>query len=580
MIFASRNAAPPIAMLCLVAALLPLSGCPEKADNRRYDPGVPIMAANYANSAAYRNTIGELTSYQGVNPMAVRGYGLVVGLGRNGSTICPPAIYDKLVQSVYKHHDFVNPAVGHNDLTPEQLIKDPDTAVVLVAGAIPPGAVEGSKFDLFVLAVPGTDTKSLRGGRLYTTDLNIYRVVGPNTTIQGKILARGRGPLFHNPFADETSATRDDPLEAIILGGGEVMESRRIRLVLSQPSYPRARQIMDRVNEQFPSSDKKVADAVTPAFVQINIPPRWRDDHEHFLALVRALYLTRDPTFGAQRAHELAAEIGRPDAPHAMIAVCFEGLGQASIPELEPLYADTRPWVSFHAAAAGVRLGDHVAVDAMARHAGDASSEFRYQAIRSLGRAEGMSGAVQALRQLLNDQDPRVRVAAYEELARRGDYELSTTLVADDNFYLDLVPTTGSPFLYAKRTDTRRIAVFGDGLTLTPPVFYRSPEGSLTIDWPAGAEELRLIRRTPVGAVSDSIAGPTDVAKLVEFLGNDVQVVDHQVLGLGLDYGTIVRALYHLTQDRSIGAPLVLEHPNAAEEFGPVKKAGRKESEL
>ena len=43
----------------------------------------------------------------------------------------------------------------------------------------------------------------------------------------------------------------------------------------------------------------------------------------------------------------------------------------------------------------------------------------------------------------------------------------------------------------AKRTATRRIALIGDGLKLETPVFYRSPEGTLTIDWPQGAEHPR-----------------------------------------------------------------------------------------
>lgn len=568
------------ALLSLSAVLLLCPGCGEKKDTGRRDPGVAYLPSPYSSSVAYRGTVGELTYFQGVNAMAVRGYGLVVGLGDKGSTSCPRTIHDKLIQSVYKHHDFNNPAVGRNDVTPEQMLKDPDTAVVLVEGEIPPGAVAGAAFDLFVRAIPGTDTTSLRGGRLYTTDLNVYRAVGPTSTIEGKILAQGRGPLFHNPFSDDKSATRDDPLEAIILGGGEVVESRRIRLVLAEPSYPRARQIMDRINDQFPGGDEKTADALTPSFVQITVPAKFHDDYDHFLSLLRCLYLTRDANFAAQRSRELAAELLRPDAPHALISLCFEGLGRICIPDIEQLYADTRGWVSFHAAVAGVRLGDHIAVDALALHANSATSDYRYQAIRALGRADDLPGAGQELRRLLNDEDPRVRVAAYEELARREDYQLRSKTVADDNFHLDIVPSTASPLVYAKRAGTRRIALFGDGLRLDQPVFYRAPEGTLTIDWPEGAPQPTLLRVTPRGAVSEPIPGPGELPELVEFLGRDVELDGDKVLGLGLDYGSVVRALYYLTKDKALDAPFVLEQPNAAELFGPLKKLGRKESDL
>ena len=49
-----------------------------------------------------------------------------------------------------------------------------DTAVVVVEGLIPPGATEGTRFDLRVFAHPMTSTTSLEGGRLYTTCLCLY----------------------------------------------------------------------------------------------------------------------------------------------------------------------------------------------------------------------------------------------------------------------------------------------------------------------------------------------------------------------------------------------------------------------
>jgi hypothetical protein len=545
----------------------------------RFDPGVPPIPSPYASSAAYRNTIGELTSIQGTAGMAVRGYGVVVGLGTRGCTTIPRPLFERVVQSVYKHHDFVDPIVGSNPVSPEQFLRDPDTAIVLVEGLIPPGAVKGSRFDLVVRAVPGTDTKSLRGGRLYSTDLYIYRDTAPGESIMGKVIAEGRGPLFHNPFSDDKSATRDDPLEAVVLGGGEVEESRRVRLVLSEPSYPFARRIMDRINEQFPG-EAKVADAVSPSFIQITIPARFVDDHDHFLGLIRALYITRDPSFGVQRARELSEELRMPDSPHAMISLAFEGLGRTSLPELELLYGDQRDWVSFHAAAAGLRLRDHAAADALAVHATKPSSPFRYQAIRALGRSEGMANALHTLRNLLNDEDPRVRVAAYDELARTHDYSLNTTRVAEDNFFLDLVPTKSEPLIYVKRTGTRRIALFGDGMRIAQPVFYRAPEGTVTIDWPAGEDELKLVRLTPRGALSDRIVAPTDLPELVRFMGSDVVVIGKDVQGAGLDYAHIVRALYRLCADGSINARFVLEEPNAAEIFGPTERPGRKETEF
>ena len=65
-----------------------------------------------------------------------------------------------------------------------------------------------------------------------------------------------------------------------------------------------------------------------------------------------------------------------PTAPHALIAVAFEGLGRAALPELDRLYGHSKDYVSFHAAAAGLRLGDHIAADTMVMHAGKTGSKF------------------------------------------------------------------------------------------------------------------------------------------------------------------------------------------------------------
>lgn len=559
-----------------------LGGCVvEKENKAKVEVGVAHADNPLAKSAAYRDTIGSLTYYDGMGPMRVRGYGLVVGLGKNGSSDCPRAIYDRLVQSLYKHHRFSSSIVGVKNITPEQLIADPDTAVVLVQGEIPPAAVEGTRFDVGVMALPGTQTKSLRGGRLFTADLEVFREVGPSASISGQVLAMAAGPVFLNPFAEGDAATKSNPLEGIVVGGGVAVKDRRVRLVLTQPSYPKARQIQDRINTQF-SGPTKVADALSPSFIQLHVPREFHDDTAHFLSLVRSLYLTRDPAFEGARAVALAEEIVHPTARHAQISQCFEGLGRAALPKLNELYVHNKDYVSFHAAVAGMRLGDHVAADCLAMHAAKADGEFRYQAIRAMGEAKGMGAAAVALRKLLHDSDPRVQIAAYEALVKRGDPTIESVPIAGDNFALDHIPEASSNFIYVKRTGSRRIALFGDELQCSPPVLYRAPDGSVTINAAAGEEELTVLRSVVAsGTTSPPIPAPRSLPPLIRLLGNEAGIAPGgAVAGLGLDYGAVVRALYYLCQDQAVNAKFILEQPNAAELFGPAQLAGRPESEL
>jgi len=534
-----------------------------------------------AGSAAVRDTIGALAYYDGLRPMRVRGYGVVVGLGNNGSEDCPPKIFNELVQTMSKQRRVTGRAVGVKDITPERLLRDVDTAVVMVQGEIPPAAVTGSRCDVFVMALPGTQTKSLRGGRLFTTDLRVHRDVASGASIPGRVLARAAGPLFLNPFSGDESATKSNPLQATILGGGIVTEDRRVRLVLMNPSHVWARRIRDRINAHFPGPEI-TADAVSPSFVRIRVPREYYEDEAHFLALVKSLYVSRDPRFEATRARELADELVQMSAPHALIALAFEGLGRSALPVLGNLYAHPKGYVSFHAGVAGLRLGDHIAGDAVARHAQDPASEFRFQAIRALGEAKSMAGTAIALRNLLLDEDPRVQTAAYEALAERNDTSIESTPIGGDNFILARVATSPLDFVYVKRSDSREIVLFGDDLKCTPPALYRAEDGSLTITASEGDSTMTVLRVVvPSGTTSPLIPAPFELWPLLRLLGSDAGVdLDDDVTGLGLDYAAIVRALYHLSRDGSLNAKFILQQPNAAELFGPPQPAGRPESEL
>jgi flagellar basal body P-ring protein FlgI len=566
-----------------VIALCAHGGCVWfEEGGAKLDLGVDPKLSALANSAAYRDTIGAYTYYEGLRPMRVRGYGLVVGLGKNGSRDCPPRVRERLVENMYKRERFPGSVIGVEDITPERLIDDIDTAVVIVQGEIPPAASKGDRFDVAVAALPGTQTKSLCGGRLYTTELQVFRSTSPTTSISGQVLAHASGPIFLNPFSGDEAATRSNPLEGIVIGGGEAIRDRRVRLVLTEPSYQRARQIQDRINAQFTGA-RFIADAISPSFIRLDIPPKYEGDAAHFLALVRAVYLSSDPRFQAIRTRMLAEELVHPTAPHEQISLAFEGLERAASPVLNELYTHPKDHVSFHAAAAGLRLGDHIACDAMILQAQSPTSEYRFQAIRALGGAQGMGGAAIALRKLLHDKDPRVQIAAYEALLQRRDPTIQSTRLAGDNFFLDQVQALGSgDFIYVKRGDSRRIALFGRELRCSPPIFYRAPDGSITINAESGDEKLTILRVVVAsGATSSPIDAPLELPALIELMGRDADIgLNGQVTGLGLDYTTVVRTLYHLTEDHSINARFILEQPNAMELFGPTRPEGRPESEL
>ena len=579
-------------LLGLCGALLLAAACehgafkidwpPAKGKAEVEEKTVATPVKGITTSLAYRDTVAQQGVFDGLRFMRVRGYGVVAGLGTRGSRECPEPIRRRLLQEMYKLDVFSHRGGTAPPVTPEQLLDDLDTAVVVIEGDIPAAAPKGTRFDVTVRALPGTQTVSLEGGRLYTAELHIFRETQPDAWIEGKVLANAAGPVFVNPFGgDEESATPRTLREGRILGGGVSLEDRRVRFVLSRPSFQRAQAITSAINQRFPSQTK-AANPPSQAGIDITVPPAFRDDPFRFLALIRHLYLPRGPGFVDQRAQDLAREILDPDAPHADIALALEGIGRTVLPTVEKLYTESRPHARFYAALAGLRLGNDVAVEVIDAFARDERSPYRLTAIEELGRAKASSRAATVLRGLLDDPDPRIRVEAYEALVFRKDESLRSRSIGGNDFQLDVVPSPQPALAYIRRAGAPRIALIGSDVRCQPPVFYRDAEGMLTISADVGDTSLTLLRKTPYGnRVSPPLPGPLDVAELVAMLGDRPEVLDSgQVHGLAFDYSAVSHVLYELCRLRCVNAKFMMQSPSVTEMFGPLPPTGRPESEL
>ncbi|MCP4249218.1 MAG: hypothetical protein GY778_19415 [bacterium] len=538
-------------------------------------------ADSTAISLAIKDTIAQQAFVEGLRRMRVMGYGLVVGLGDRGSPDCPRDVRDKLLKEMHRRPEFHRAGTSENPITPTMMIEDPDTAVVLVQGEIPAGAPSGTTFDLSVSAVPGTQTTSLRGGYLYYCDLTVYRMLSSEKGIPGKVLARAEGPVFLNPFSDKPdAATRSGERRGMILGGGTVTTDRRLRLVLAQPSYGTARAVAATINNRFPGRTK-TADPISPSYIRLMLPREYDSDPLHFLALVQHLYSVHRPGFADKRMRALVEEIVEPDALYEDIAFAWEGLGRRVIPEISRLFTHDHQSVRFFAALAALRLGDEVAVEVMADLAADDRSPHQFEAITALGQAPDQFRAAGPLLALLDDETPSVRTAAYEALLERGDPAIVTTRIGRANFALDLVPSHGEHLIYAKRTGSRRLAVFGSPVRFQPPLFYRHPNGEITLNAEETDTEITVLYQDHR---SDRLAPPArldyDVPKFAAVMGNPRPRHSEAPLGLGRDYGTIVHLLHDMCELRAVNARFVMERPSVGRLFGPRQPTGRRESEL
>ncbi|HUW82119.1 MAG TPA: flagellar basal body P-ring protein FlgI [Phycisphaerae bacterium] len=533
-------------------------------------------------SKAIEGTIGSVAYIRGQRRMAVKGYGVVAGLGQNGSTDCPPQIRKYLGDQISKRYR-PGATVSGIGVSPEKLLSDPDTAVVTVFGEIPAAAQEGARFDVWVEALPRSETRSLACGSLYTCDLKLPGGGGSTDLVEGRTLAMAAGPVFVKPFASATD--RQEGGEAhlrggVVLGGGVVTSPRRLQLVLVAPSYQVARRVQDRINGRFGATED-VADATSPSLVDLSIPPEWVGREARLLALVMRLYLYSDPSVLEQRAQDLVEELLDAETDAESIALAWEGIGRSVLPVIHLLYSHPSPRASFHAASAGFRLGDEMAVEVLARHARDAASPHRLAAVRTLGEGQVIS-AVAVLETLLTDADQQVRLAAYRGLRRTSSAKIRSYQVGRDNFTLDVIACEGPALIWAKRTEAQRIALLGAPLSVIPPVFYVHPSEALTLSADEGAGALTLVRRTPYsGMVSGPIRVGLDVEHMVRLLGGEAGADDQgRVTGVGMDYAQVLEVVSRLCQDGVIAASFALEEPALVELTSPLRPEDRPESEF
>ncbi|KPK86007.1 MAG: hypothetical protein AMJ81_02245 [Phycisphaerae bacterium SM23_33] len=523
-------------------------------------------------------TVAQYADLVGAEPVTVRGYGVVVGLGRSGSSEVPPALRKRLTDQMYKHK-LSSPMAGTSQLTPARILADEDTAVVGVSGVVPPAGPPNTRFDLNVEALRGTQTTSLDGGVLMTVELHMALDETVGTVREAKSWAIGRGVVFVNPFIDRGNPADKAKLRVgRILNGGTVTRGQPLRLTLREPDYLVAHNIQERLNERFGKGLAKVARGKTPAMIELEIPPAYRDDYEHFLRLVMHVYLVGGPAGQEEHARQLSRAIVLPTARREDISLVWEAMGRQVLPVIQPLYGSENLAAAFYAARAGLRLGDPLAVEPMIHLAKLADSSHQLQAVLELGRARQFIQGVGVLRQLLAGKNQLLRVAAYEALLEHGSTGAIQREDISGQFRLDIIQADADYTVYATRTGPPTIMLFGHNVPIYRPVFYCPPDELVTINAMRDASEISVYRKVPrTEKMSETFKLPPRVDELIRVLGKlPTQGRDGRPEGLGLTYSQVVRVLYGLCEEGHIPAEFVLQPAPAMRRiYGSTAATGR-----
>ena len=509
-------------------------------------------------------TVAQYADLVGADEMLARGFGVVVGLGQAGSDEMPRNVRAYLVREMLRQ-GLASYKYGTESLTPRQMLKDKDTAAVIVAGRIPPAAPPGTRFDLHVEVLPKSQTTSLDGAILLSTKLRLALTTAGSSVGKGKTWALGRGEVFVNPFVDRTKPAEQAKLRAgRIPGGGIVTRPRPLRLVLRRADYRMASLIGRQLNERLGGSED-IAEAKSHSVIDLRIPRQWRADYAHFLELVMHVYLLGGAADEERHAKQLTRAILQPTARHEDISLVWEAMGRRVLALIQALYASPNPAAAYYATRAGLRLQDPLALDAMVGFALHANTPHQIPAIRELGRARWAMRPVHTLRRMLSTPNELVRVAAYEALLDHGPSSAIQRIAVSRDFFMDVVDTEQHYAVYATRTGQPKIVLFGRNIPVLCPMFYSPPDELVTINALAGGKQVTVYRKIPrTGRMTGAFPVDPQAQELVKKLGSPPEpAADGSIKGLGLTYSQVVGVIHALCKGKHMPADFVLQRTPA-----------------
>ncbi len=494
-------------------------------------------------------TIGSICEPSGFASIQVQGYSLVWGLPGTGSGQCTPAVKEQLRQLLHKYGKDNSLSEYYQGMTADQIIESTTTAVVMVRGLVPAGAPRGKKFEVQVTSFPNTQTTSLQGGQLMKTEL---QVVAPGRTGQplaSRAIAFAEGPIFINPFAQSTQ--KADPRYGVVLNGGKTLFDRNIQLAIMQPDYRTAQLIQRRINSRFGNIDEKNIAEAKRNSVALQIPKTYREDYQHFVALVMGLYLQDNPGYLENKVRELNETAQKPDADYESIALAWEGLGRICLPSLEKLYQNSTGKLQYYAARTALYLDNRKAIDTLIQIAMDDAHPCQLQAARDLKRTAGDPSARSCLKKLLNHTNVRLRLLAYDGLSTIQD-PCITSVTIPSGYRVDFVETSGASLVCAWTTEDPRIVFFGRETRCHDNIFFESKD-LLTINSRPNENTVTIIRQLGQDQKFATLTSSNQVGDLIQTLAMPLQNPKaRKRSGAGLSFSQLAGVLYRLCEDNQV----------------------------
>ena len=506
----------------LCCGFLGLAGCGTWLDWRHVgseNPDVPPEPAN----AIKTKLIGHLAIPYNMHPLRVEAVGLVSNLPGTGSDPAPGPQRAALVAEMQTR----------GVKTPSAVLSSKNTSLVLVQAYLRPGIQKGDAIDVEVRTPSRSETTNLRGGYLLPTRLKELAVMDDSMIHEGTPLAEAQGAILVNPLAKEGNDVVG-LCRGRILGGGRARISRPLALVIPDSSNQKLttiNQMVDAINKRFHKNDKGiqsgVAKAIRKEYIELAVHPRYKDNIERYVRVVRAIALRETPSEQADRIALLKSRLLDPDTA-ADAALQLEAIGRDGIETLREGLKCRDLEAKFFAAEALAYLDQSEAAAPL----GDVARRepaFRVFALTALSAMEDRA-AYEELCSLLGLASAETRYGAFRALWAMNPAD---PLVAGDpairDFHYVVLDPGGPSMIHTTRSRRPEIVLFGKNQQFA---------GRVAIN--AGSK-IMVTSASPDGiSVARFAVNEPDQKRLVS---NQVDQVIRAIVELGGTYPDVVQAL-------------------------------------
>jgi flagellar P-ring protein precursor FlgI len=243
-----------------------------------------FAAGTFTTMAAQQGSdvrVKDVASLQGIQPVPLIGYGLVVGLNKTGDRR----------QTIFSAQSLANTLEKLGIVVPGELIKVENVASVLVTTELPPFARTGARLDVTVSSIG--DARSLQGGTLIATPLR-----GPD----GSLHALAQGPLTiggwgagggGNAVMVNHLTVGRVPAGALVQQGQQATLPAGDELLMSlhEADFVSARRLAQAIQTELGENTARIVDAGT---VGVRVPAQYQSNVSELVARIETLPMSLD----------------------------------------------------------------------------------------------------------------------------------------------------------------------------------------------------------------------------------------------------------------------------------------------